>query len=70
MGGNKPTTMRRHPILTWYAAKLLEFLSRPGARLMAGGVDNGAPGQRRPNYYATFVLDPDGNNIEAVFRGE
>jgi membrane fusion protein (multidrug efflux system) len=30
---------------------------------------NGAPGLRRPNYYAVFVLDPDGNNIEAVFRG-
>jgi hypothetical protein len=24
---------------------------------------------RKPNYYAAFVLDPDGNNIEAVFRG-
>ena len=30
--------------------------------------ENGAPGLRRPNYYAAFVLDPDGNNIEAVFR--
>jgi hypothetical protein len=27
------------------------------------------PGLRRANYYAAFVLDPDGNNIEAVFRG-
>lgn len=40
-----------------------------GAALKAGGVDNGAPGMRRHNYYAAFVLDPDGNNIEAVFRG-
>ena len=34
--------------------------------------DNGAPGERpyRPGYYAAFVLDPDGNNIEAVFHGE
>ena len=39
------------------------------AALKAGGVENGAPGLRRPNYYAAFVLDPDGNNIEAVFRG-
>jgi len=39
------------------------------AALEAGGTDNGAPGLRRPNYYAAFVLDPDGNNIEAVFRG-
>jgi hypothetical protein len=42
----------------------------PATALEAGGTDNGAPGQRRPNYYAAFVLDPDGNNIEAVFRGE
>jgi hypothetical protein len=37
--------------------------------LKPGGVENGAPGLRRPNYYAAFVLDPDRNNIEAVFRG-
>jgi catechol 2,3-dioxygenase-like lactoylglutathione lyase family enzyme len=36
--------------------------------LKAGGVENGAPGLRRPNYYAAYVLDPDGNNIEAVCR--
>ena len=39
------------------------------AALGAGGKDNGAPGPREnyaPNYYAAFVLDPDGNNIEAV----
>lgn len=37
----------------------------------AGGVDNGAPGLRRygPSYYAAFVLDPDGNNVEAVWHG-
>jgi catechol 2,3-dioxygenase-like lactoylglutathione lyase family enzyme len=41
------------------------------AALAAGGKDNGAPGLRphyHPNYYAAFVLDPDGNNMEAVFR--
>lgn len=39
------------------------------AALAAGGTDNGAPGVREryhPDYYASFVLDPDGNNIEAV----
>jgi len=39
------------------------------AALAAGGSDNGAPGLREhyhPNYYGAFVLDPDGNNIEAV----
>jgi catechol 2,3-dioxygenase-like lactoylglutathione lyase family enzyme len=42
------------------------------AVLAAGGRDNGAPGERpyHPGYYAAFVLDPDGNNIEAVFHGE
>ncbi|MBZ9763148.1 VOC family protein [Mesorhizobium sp. CA8] len=42
------------------------------AGLAAGGKDNGAPGERRyhPGYYACFLLDPDGNNIEAVFHGE
>ena len=39
------------------------------AALAAGGKDNGAPGPRphyHPGYYGAFVLDPDGNNIEAV----
>lgn len=38
------------------------------AALAAGGRDNGAPGPRpyHPGYYSAFVLDPDGNNIEAV----
>lgn len=39
--------------------------------LAAGGLDNGAPGLRphyHPGYYGAFVLDPDGHNIEAVFR--
>lgn len=39
------------------------------AALAAGGTDNGAPGLRphyHPDYYGAFVLDPDGNNIEAV----
>jgi catechol 2,3-dioxygenase-like lactoylglutathione lyase family enzyme len=37
--------------------------------LAGGGDDNGAPGLRsqfHPNYYAAFVLDPDGHNVEAV----
>ena len=42
------------------------------AALAHGGIDNGAPGERpyHPGYYAAFVLDPDGNNIEAVFHGD
>ncbi|MHB8382362.1 MAG: VOC family protein [Candidatus Binataceae bacterium] len=41
------------------------------AALAAGGRDNGAPGVRadyHPDYYAAFVYDPDGNNIEVVCR--
>jgi len=38
------------------------------AAIAAGGRDFGKPGPREPNYYAAFVLDPDGNNIEAVAR--
>jgi catechol 2,3-dioxygenase-like lactoylglutathione lyase family enzyme len=42
------------------------------AALQAGGTDNGAPGPRphyHQNYYGAFVLDPDGNNVEAVYHG-
>lgn len=41
------------------------------AALAAGGRDNGAPGPREGagEYYGAFVLDPDGNNIEACVRG-
>ncbi|ECZ9752986.1 TPA: VOC family protein [Salmonella enterica] len=40
--------------------------------LTHGGSDNGPPGERtyHPGYYAAFVLDPDGNNIEVVYHGE
>ncbi|MGX5728937.1 VOC family protein [Pseudoxanthomonas beigongshangi] len=42
------------------------------AALANGGRDNGAPGERayHPGYYGAFALDPDGNNIEAVYHGE
>ena len=39
--------------------------------LLHGGRDNGAPGLRAhygPNYYAAFVVDPDGHHLEAVFN--
>ena len=42
------------------------------AGIAAGGTDNGPPGERtryHPGYYAAFLLDPDGNNIEAVYHG-
>jgi catechol 2,3-dioxygenase-like lactoylglutathione lyase family enzyme len=42
------------------------------AAIAAGGKDNGAPGEREryhPGYYGAFVIDPDGNNVEAVYHG-
>ena len=41
------------------------------AALAAGGRDNGPPGERKyhPDYFAAFALDPDGNNVEAVYHG-
>lgn len=41
------------------------------AALKAGGKDNGKPGERKyhPGYYGAFVINPDGNNIEAVYHG-
>jgi catechol 2,3-dioxygenase-like lactoylglutathione lyase family enzyme len=41
------------------------------AALAAGAIDNGAPGERayHRGYYAAYALDPDGNNVEAVYHG-
>jgi catechol 2,3-dioxygenase-like lactoylglutathione lyase family enzyme len=42
------------------------------AALAAGGADNGAPGERdyyHPGYFSAYALDPDGNNVEAVYHG-
>lgn len=55
-----------------FQAKDREMVSRfHEAGLAAGGRDNGAPGERpyHPGYFAAFLLDPDGNNVEAVFHG-
>ena len=41
------------------------------AAVAVGGADNGAPGLRpqyHPGYYGAYVIDPDGNNVEAVFH--
>jgi catechol 2,3-dioxygenase-like lactoylglutathione lyase family enzyme len=55
-----------------FQAKDRETVDRfHAAALAAGGADNGAPGEREyhPGYYAAFVLDPDGTNVEAVYHG-
>jgi catechol 2,3-dioxygenase-like lactoylglutathione lyase family enzyme len=67
-----PHSVKQH---TAFAAKSrAEVDAFHAAALKAGGTDNGAPGLRQtgngypPVYYAAFVFDPDGNNMEAVFR--
>ncbi len=62
-----PMTPRVH--FAFNAASRMEVDAFFAASLAAGGVENGAPGLRphyHPNYYAAFVLDPDGYNVEAV----
>ncbi|MDP3172991.1 MAG: VOC family protein [Phenylobacterium sp.] len=63
-------TGRHH--LAFQAADRATVDAFHAAATRRGGTDNGAPGERpyHPGYYAAFVLDPDGNNIEAVHHGE
>ena len=68
-----PHSVKQH---TAFAAKSRAQVDAfHAAALKVGGTDNGPPGLRDtakgypPGYYAAFVLDPDGNNLEAVFRG-
>jgi catechol 2,3-dioxygenase-like lactoylglutathione lyase family enzyme len=68
-----PHGVRQHTAFTAKSRAAVD--SFHAAALAAGGKDNGSPGFRDtktgypPGYYAAFVIDPDGNNIEAVFRG-
>ncbi|MFU2070028.1 VOC family protein [Bordetella hinzii] len=58
--------------MAFRAASRAEVEAFHRAALAAGGRDNGAPGPRpqyHAGYYAAFVHDPDGYNIEAVFHG-
>lgn len=63
-------TGRHHLAFQAKDRAMVDAFHREG--LAAGGRDNGGPGLRKyhPGYYAAFLLDPDGNNIEAVFHGE
>ncbi|WBY02997.1 VOC family protein [Ramlibacter tataouinensis] len=63
-------TGRQHLAFQAQSRAMVDAFHR--AALAHGGKDNGAPGVRpyHPDYYAAFVLDPDGNNIEAVYHGE
>ena len=61
--------VRSHVALTATSREQVDAFH--AAALAAGGRDNGAPGERPygGEYYAAFVLDPDGHNIEAVYHG-
>jgi catechol 2,3-dioxygenase-like lactoylglutathione lyase family enzyme len=61
-----PHSVKQHT--AFVARNRAEIDAFHASALKAGGVENGAPGLRRPNYYAAYVLDPDGNNMEAVCR--
>ena len=65
--GGHPASTGCH--LAWRAPSRAAVDEFHRAALAAGGRDNGAPGLRpqyHPNYYGAFVIDPDGNNVEAV----
>jgi catechol 2,3-dioxygenase-like lactoylglutathione lyase family enzyme len=68
--GAEGTTGKPVPLHVAFAVKTRAAVDAfHAAALAAGGKDNGAPGLRphyHPHYYAAFVLDPEGNNIEAV----
>jgi len=71
VGPNAPLTGRIHLALKARDLAMLERFHRDA--IAAGGRDNGAPGLRPQysgTYYGAFVLDPDGNNIEATFHAE
>lgn len=63
-------TGRHHVAFQAADNAMVEAFYRAG--LDAGGKDNGRPGIRpyHPGYFAAFLIDPDGNNIEAVYHGE
>lgn len=65
--GGPPATTGCH--LAWKASSRAQVDAFHAAAIAAGGRDNGPPGLRpvyHPDYYGAFVIDPEGNNIEAV----
>jgi len=69
VAGSRPGLNQAHIAFTAPSKAAVDEFYRAG--LAAGGKDNGKPGQRAGagQYYGAFVLDPDGNNIEACARG-
>lgn len=70
ISAGEPQTPRTH--IAFRAADEEHVSMFHRAAIEAGGTDNGAPGPRahyHVGYYAAYVLDPDGYNIEAVYHG-
>jgi catechol 2,3-dioxygenase-like lactoylglutathione lyase family enzyme len=67
--GSRPGINQMHVAFAAKSREMVDAFYR--VALEAGGKDNGPPGVRRTGdtYYGAFVLDPDGNNIEACHRG-
>ena len=67
--GSRPGINQMHVAFVASSQAQVDEFHRAG--LAAGGTDNGPPGPREgaDSYYGANVLDPDGNNIEACFRG-
>ncbi|WP_349294758.1 VOC family protein (plasmid) [Thioclava sp. 'Guangxiensis'] len=66
--GAQPTPLH----VAFCASNHEEVAAFHGAAVAAGGTDNGLPGLRpkyHEAYFAAFVIDPAGNNVEAVFHG-
>jgi catechol 2,3-dioxygenase-like lactoylglutathione lyase family enzyme len=69
VSGDGPATGNLH--IAFQAADEETVRRFHAAALAAGGRDNGAPGERQyhPGYFSAYALDPDGNNVEAVYHG-
>jgi catechol 2,3-dioxygenase-like lactoylglutathione lyase family enzyme len=69
LGNDRPSATHVHLAFQARDADAVRRFHEAG--LAAGGRDNGAPGERKyhPGYFAAFLLDPDGNNVEAVYHG-
>lgn len=66
LSADKPPTTGAH--VAFVAASPEAVDAFRAAAIAAGGTDNGAPGPRAHGPYATYVLDPDGTNLEAAHR--
>ena len=68
-GDGKPVSANLHVGFAARSRSEVEAFHRAGVDW--GAADNGAPGERpiyHPGYYGAFLLDPDDNNVEAVFH--